>query len=104
MPAYLVACGMVSQYNVAPDDRYPIRNLMQIVAKSLTIRGFIVMDPDFGGKHFAEHQQKVQQWIADGSMKSAIDVTRGIDGAAEGFVGMLQGKNFGKALVEIAKL
>ena len=52
----------------------------------------------------AEHQEKVQQWIADGSMKSAIDVTRGIDNAAQGFVGMLQGKNFGKALVEIAKL
>lgn len=95
---------MISQYNLAPNDRYPIRNLMQVVAKRITMRGFVVLDPDFGAKHMMEHQEKVQQWIKEGSIKTAIDITKGIDGAAEGLVGMLQGKNFGKAVLEIAKL
>ena len=68
------------------------------------MRGFIVLDPDFGAKHMVEHQEKVQKWITEGSMKTAIDTTKGIDNAAEAFVGMLQGKNFGKAVLEIAKL
>jgi NADPH-dependent curcumin reductase CurA len=33
-----------------------------------------------------------------------LSITDGIDNAAEGFIGMLQGKNFGKALVKIADL
>jgi NADPH-dependent curcumin reductase CurA len=33
-----------------------------------------------------------------------MDVTKGIDNAAEGFIGMLAGKNFGKAILEIAPL
>ena len=42
---------MVSQYNVAsPDDRYGVKNLMLVVGKRLTIRGFIVGDPDMGAK------------------------------------------------------
>jgi NADPH-dependent curcumin reductase CurA len=31
-----------------------------------------------------------------------MSVTDGIDNAPEGFVGMLQGKNFGKAVLKIA--
>ena len=95
---------MISQYNLAHSDLYPIRNLMNIVAKRITFRGFIVMDTDFGPKYMQEHQEKVSGWIADGSVKMTFDVTKGIDNAAEGLVGMLQGKNFGKAILEIAKL
>jgi NADPH-dependent curcumin reductase CurA len=33
-----------------------------------------------------------------------LSITEGIENAAEGFVGMLEGKNFGKAVVRIADL
>ncbi|MGG6496079.1 UNVERIFIED_CONTAM: hypothetical protein NY603_24495 [Bacteroidetes bacterium 56_B9] len=45
----------------------------------------------------------MQQWIHDGSFKVKLHVTEGIDNAPEGFVGMLEGKNFGKALLEVSK-
>lgn len=65
------------------------------------MRGFIVSDPDMGPKYAREHQEKMQQWLADGSVKAKLHVTQGIDHAAEGLVGMLEGKNFGKAVVKI---
>jgi NADPH-dependent curcumin reductase CurA len=70
----------------------------------LKIQGFIVGDANMGPKHFAEHQEKLSSWIADGSFKAKTYVTEGLDNAADGFIGMLAGKNFGKAVLEIAPL
>lgn len=57
--------------------------------------------PEFGPAYFMEHQQKLSSWIADGSVKANLDVTEGIDNAAKGFIGMLNGENFGKAVLKI---
>lgn len=94
----IVVCGMVSQYNHKPEDRYPIRNTIQIFEKRLTARGFIVVDPDFGDKWGEEHVNNLTAWIKDGSFKSKIWEIP-FEQSAEGFVGMLQGKNFGKTVV-----
>lgn len=95
---------MISQYNLEPKDAYPIKNLMQVVAKRLKIQGFIVSDPNMGPLHYKEHQEKLQKWISEGSFKAVQSVTKGIDNSAEGFLGMLKGDNFGKAVLEIADL
>jgi NADPH-dependent curcumin reductase CurA len=100
----IVACGMISQYNKPPAEQYPIRNLMSVVAKRLTMRGFIVFDPDFGPKYHKQHQENVQKWIHEGSFKAEQSVTVGIDKSPEGLLGLFEGKNFGKAVLEVAKL
>lgn len=100
----IIACGMISQYNLKPADAYPVRNLIQFVAKRLTMRGFIVGDDNMGPRHYQDHQEKLQKWLSEGSFKAKISVTDGIDQAADGFVGMLEGKNFGKAVLQIADL
>ena len=100
-----VACGMISQYNVArPEDAFGVKNLMMFVGKRLTMRGFIVGDPDMGPKYAAEHQEKLQEWIGDGSFIAKQSVTEGIDNAVDGFIGMLKGENFGKSVLTIAEL
>jgi NADPH-dependent curcumin reductase CurA len=100
----IIACGMISQYNSKPEDVYPIRNLMQIVAKRITMRGFIVSDANMGPRHHKDHQEKLQKWLSEGTFKAKLSVTEGIDGAVDGFLGMLSGKNFGKAVLQIADL
>lgn len=75
---------------------------MQIVAKRITFQGFIVGDPGFGPAYYAEHQEKLQKWLHEGSFKAKLSYTEGIDSAAEGFLGLLEGKNFGKAVLRIA--
>lgn len=42
------------------------------------------------------------KWLSEGSFKAKVSITNGIDNGPEGFVGMLQGKNFGKAVLKIA--
>ncbi|OQD78298.1 hypothetical protein PENDEC_c001G06927 [Penicillium decumbens] len=93
----VVVCGMISQYNTAP---YPINNIHQLVVKRLTMRGFIVYDKNMGPVYTKEHQQNVQKWIKDGSLKVLIHETEGIDNAAEGLVGIFHGKNKGKAVLK----
>ncbi|KAK3367944.1 hypothetical protein B0H63DRAFT_504639 [Podospora didyma] len=97
----IVACGMISGYNTPASERYPIRNLFHVVSKRITIRGFIVSDPDMGPKYAQDHQEKMQAWLAEGSVKAKLSVTEGIDNAAEGLIGIFQGKNFGKAVLKI---
>ncbi|KAI1104789.1 NAD(P)-binding protein [Jackrogersella minutella] len=98
-------CGMVramiSGYNVPPDQRYGVKSLFLLISKLITMQGFLVGQPEFGPAYFKEHQETVQEWIAEGSLKAKLDVTEGIDNAAEGFVGMLKGDNFGKAVLKI---
>ena len=100
----IIACGMISQYNNKPEEAYPIKNLMNVVAKRLTMRGFIVSDENMGPKHAKEHQEKLQKWLSEGNFKAKLSVTEGIDNSVDGFLGMLKGHNFGKAVLQIADL
>ncbi|OJJ63839.1 hypothetical protein ASPSYDRAFT_141417 [Aspergillus sydowii CBS 593.65] len=93
----VVVCGMISQYNSAP---YPIKNISFVLTKRLTMRGFIVGDAGMGDKYTKEHQENVQKWIKDGSFKTLIHETEGIDNSAEGLVGIFYGKNLGKAVLK----
>jgi NADPH-dependent curcumin reductase CurA len=97
----IVGCGMVSQYNLPEDQRYGIKNLFYITTKNLTFRGFIVGTPDFGPKYKMEHQENVSKWIAEGKFKVSFSETEGIENGPQGFIGMLQGKNFGKAVLKL---
>jgi hypothetical protein len=42
------------------------------------------------------------QWLADGSIKNKEHIDEGIDHAADALVRMLEGKNFGKAILKVA--
>jgi len=77
---------------------------MQVVAKRITMRGFIVQDNNMGPKHYQEHQEKLQKWLADGDFKAKLSVTEGIDNGINGFLGMLKGENFGKAVLQLADI
>ncbi|KIV96647.1 hypothetical protein PV10_00485 [Exophiala mesophila] len=96
----IIACGQISQYNLEEKDRYPIRNSINTVVKRLLWQGFIVSDPNMGAKYSAEHQKVVGKWISEGSFQPKIHETVGIENAAEAFVGMLRGENFGKAILK----
>lgn len=75
-----------------------------VVAKRLRIRGFIVFDADMGPKYEQEWMKNMSQWIKNGEITVKMDVTDGIERSADGFVGMLEGRNFGKAVLKVADL
>ncbi|KAL3480590.1 hypothetical protein BJX99DRAFT_220454 [Aspergillus californicus] len=92
----IVACGMISDFSGAP---HPVKNLHNVITKRLGMKGFIVSDLEFGPAYFAEHQKNMQQWIKEGSIRCLFHETVRIEHAAEGLVGIFQGKNKGKALL-----
>ncbi|KAF3925156.1 Zeta-crystallin [Dactylellina cionopaga] len=100
--ARFIECGMISQYNRKQgEEAYGIRNLMSVVGKRLKIEGFIV--GDIAAKYMVKFQTDVQKWLHEGQIVYNEDVTVGIDHEAEGFVKMLNGKNFGKAVIRYAE-
>ena len=97
----LVECGMISGYNDNhPSERYGVKNLMNVIIKSLTLRGFIVSDEDMM-VYYPEHQKNVSAWLNDGSLKTALHESVGMKEAANACIGVLKGENFGKAVLKI---
>lgn len=100
--ARIPVCGLIAQYNASGEfpgpDRLPVL-MRQVLSKSLTIRGFIQHE-------FAEAQgptflSEMARWIADGAVKYKEDIVEGLSNAPEAFIGLLEGKNFGKLVVKL---
>ncbi|KAF7557170.1 hypothetical protein G7Z17_g957 [Cylindrodendrum hubeiense] len=94
-------CGMIDIYNTPYAQQKGTKNLTQLIAKQITMQGFLVGNPKFGPAYYKEHQENMQKWLVEGSVKAKLHVTEGIDNAAEGFVDLLVGRNFGKAILKI---
>jgi NADPH-dependent curcumin reductase CurA len=92
----MIMCGMISEYNDATPRPGP--NLMASVRKRLRIQGFIVSD------HAAlrsEYLAAAAPLVKTGKLKFREDIVDGIDNAPSAFIGLLQGRNFGKLLVRL---
>jgi NADPH-dependent curcumin reductase CurA len=100
--ARVPVCGLIAHYNDTElTGGFPTARLMRaVLTKRLTIRGFIVRDFI---AHAAEFERDVSQWVREGKIKYREDVVDGIEKAPQAFMGLLQGKNFGKLLVRVAR-
>ncbi|MFP3581965.1 NADP-dependent oxidoreductase, partial [Arthrobacter sp. SIMBA_036] len=64
------------------------------------VRGFIQREfaaqrPDF--------LEEASGWLADGCLKFREDIVDGLGNAPQAFIGLLQGKNFGKLIVRVSE-
>jgi NADPH-dependent curcumin reductase CurA len=92
----IVMCGMVAEYNdISPR---PGPNLMAAVRKRLKIQGFIVSDR---WQRFGEYRAMAAPLVRSGALKYREDIVEGLERALEAFIGLLQGRNFGKLLVKL---
>jgi len=90
-------CGMVAEYN--DTEPRPGPNLMTAVRKRLRIQGFIVSDR---WERFGEYRAMAAPLVRKGELKYREDIMEGLDRAPEAFIGLLQGRNFGKLLIKMA--
>ena len=96
--ARMVMCGMVAEYNDV--EPRPGPNLMSAVRKRIKIQGFIVGDR---WQRFAEYRAMAAPLLKSGELKYREDIVDGLDRAPEAFIGLLQGRNFGKLVVRLAE-
>jgi NADPH-dependent curcumin reductase CurA len=101
--ARIPVCGLIAQYNTtdptAGSNLLPA-TMRAILTRSLTLRGFI--NVEFAEEHYPGFLRTVSAGIADGRIRYREDITDGLENAPAAFIGMLEGRNFGKALVRVA--
>lgn len=103
--ARVAVCGLIAGYNAQSredlaSDVMMAELMRMILVKRIHIEGFIVSD------HWAEMMPKfaadMAKWQAEKPFTYREDVTEGLENAPAAFIGLLEGKNFGKAVVKVA--
>jgi NADPH-dependent curcumin reductase CurA len=100
--ARIPVCGLISAYNEPqqPADGEFIQTLMRaVLVKRLTLRGFIFSD-DYQHR-LDEFLTALGGWVREGRIKYREDVVQGLPNAPGAFLGLLDGRNFGKLVVDV---
>lgn len=102
--ARVPVCGLVSGYNATalPDgpDRLPLL-MGTLLKKRIRMQGFII-GQDYGHR-IAEFQQEMGRWVKEGKIHYREQVIDGLENAPQSLIGLLEGKNFGKVVIRVAK-
>jgi NADPH-dependent curcumin reductase len=92
----IALCGMISGYNGEP---IPLRYPSILLTSRLMLQGFIVSEHM---EHWPAALTELGTMVATGKLKYRETIAEGLDAAPEAFIGMLNGKNFGKQLVKLS--
>ena len=95
-------CGLISHYNdtalpLGP-DRLPLL-MGTLLSSRIKMQGFIISD-HYAARHGAFVEQ-MSAWVAEGSVKYREDIVDGLENAPAAFIGLLEGRNFGKLVVRV---
>jgi NADPH-dependent curcumin reductase len=102
--ARVPVCGLVATYNsTRPPPGADRLGLLvgTLLRKRIKMQGFIVFD-DYGPR-FGEFAGAMHDWVDAGKVKVREDIVFGLENAPEAFIGLLQGKNFGKLVIQLAQ-
>ena len=95
--ARIVLCGMIEAYSL--DKPPPGPWLGPIVGARACMKGLVVYD------HLNRQEEMtrvISGWMKAGRFRYREDVTVGLENAPAAFCALMQGRNFGKALVQVA--
>lgn len=101
--ARIPVCGLIADYNATglPDGPDRIGLLARtILTKRIRMQGFIIFD-DYGPRYGEFHGQ-MRSWLDEGKIKFREDLVEGLENAPQAFIGLLEGKNFGKLIIHVA--
>jgi NADPH-dependent curcumin reductase CurA len=101
--ARVPVCGFIAHYNDddvhTGTDRLPAVT-SAILQKRIRMEGFIILD--HYATRFEAFRRDMGEWIASGRVKVREDVVDGLEHAPDAFIGLLQGRNFGKLVIRVA--
>ncbi|MBB3211407.1 hypothetical protein FHW67_000655 [Herbaspirillum sp. Sphag1AN] len=101
--ARVPVCGLIAQYNgVTPNAALMIALPRKLLTTRIRMQGFIIFDYYQRAGYFAEFFRDMSAWVAAGKIKYREDVVQGLENAPQAFIGLLEGKNFGKLVVQVA--
>jgi NADPH-dependent curcumin reductase len=100
--ARIPLCGFIASYN---EDKLPPGPnrvpLLQsaVLQKRVKMQGFIILD--HYATRYADFRRDMGEWVASDRVKMREDVVDGLENAPAAFLGLLEGKNFGKLVVRV---
>jgi len=96
--ARFVMCGAISEYNKSKPQGP--KNYMMIISMRIRMQGFVVFDFE---SRYAEARKELAQWLSEGKLKRKETIVQGgIGKAEEALVGLFEGRNTGKIMVQVA--
>jgi NADPH-dependent curcumin reductase CurA len=100
--ARVPVCGLVAWYNLEKlppgVDRTP-QLLFAVLRDRIRVQGFIIFDHYHRMPAF---QQEMAAWVSSGRILYREQIISGLENAPQGLIGLLQGENFGKLVVQVA--
>ena len=101
--ARVPVCGFIAHYNdetLPPGpNRLPLL-MATLLQKRIRMQGFIILD------HYADRfdafRRDMGEWVEAGRVKLREDLVDGLENAPAAFIGLLEGRNFGKLVVRVA--
>lgn len=97
-------CGMIAHYNDIDLPPGPDRlGLLTrtLLSKRIKMQGFIIFQ-DYGPR-YPEFLAQMSVWVKEGKIKFREDIIDGLENAPQAFIGLLEGKNFGKLVIRVAQ-
>lgn len=95
----IVACGMISQYDVPAEQRYGVKNLFRVVTRRLKFQGYIMSDWAGNAEVMGEANRTLREWVEQGQLVTRETFLDGFESLPTAFIGLLKGENLGKMLV-----
>ncbi|HIB35522.1 MAG TPA: NADP-dependent oxidoreductase [Dehalococcoidia bacterium] len=93
----IAICGQISLYNLEEASMGP-RMGGTLLINQASMQGFLVFQ-------FKSQYQygliRLSDWVRKGSLKYKEDIIDGIENVPKSFIGMMNGKNFGKLLIRL---
>ncbi|MGY1424760.1 NADP-dependent oxidoreductase [Lysobacter sp. A289] len=102
--ARIPVCGLIAHYNDTELPPGPDRlGLLTrtLLTKRIRMQGFIIFE-DYGDR-YGEFLKEMGGWVKQGKVKFREDVVEGLENAPQAFIGLLEGRNFGKLVVRIVR-
>ena len=91
-------CGAISAYNLLPEQMSKAKIVEpSFVTKQLKMEGFQIVRYT---ERFDEAFTELKKWLDEGKLKYRETITEGFEKLPEAFIGMLIGKNIGKAIIK----
>ena len=95
--ARVAICGQIAQYNDTRQAMGP-RNLRHFLVKRATLRGMLIFD---WRPRYSEGLARLSRWVEEGRIRYREDIVEGLENAPSALAGLMEGRNFGKQLVQV---
>ncbi|MDD2341943.1 MAG: NADP-dependent oxidoreductase [Tolumonas sp.] len=98
-------CGLIAQYNATEFPNGPDRSpllMRTLLTKRIRMQGFIIFD-DYGHR-YPEFLQTMENWVSNGAIRHREDMVTGLENAPQAFAGLLEGRNFGKLIIQVSDI